>query len=328
MTEPQHQPVTPPAERRGRDRLNKGVAVGARVCWWLVIALILLDLVLNRPGGWWLPFVPAAVAIALDLLRSRFDTAGHRDAGTPAAVLVDAPVSGRWLAHNSPADKVPSHGTHQLAQSYAIDIVAAPADGPESPAFRWVWPPVRRSSAFPAFGAPLLAVADGTVVRARDGQRDHLSRNSLPMVVYLMLVEAFVRSLRGPWGITGNHVVLDLGNGTYALYAHVKRGSLTVGDGDRVRAGQTIGACGNSGNSTEPHVHFQLMDGPDPETARGIPFRWRGVGLPENKEIFTAPEPGTGPEPAAASPAEPVPPHHGTESASADTAPVAAADKP
>ncbi|QDY81052.1 M23 family metallopeptidase [Streptomyces qinzhouensis] len=261
----------------------------------MVIVLIALDLL--GPGAGWPPLLAGVAAIALDLVRSRLQNTEHRKTEPPAAVTVGAPVTGRWLAHNSPADKVPSHGTHQLGQSYAIDIVAAPADGPESPAFRWVWPPVRRSSAFPAFGAPLLAVADGTVVRARDGQRDHLSRNSLPMIVYLMVVEAFVRSLRGPWGITGNHLVLDLGDGTYALYAHVRRGSLTVRDGDRVRAGQTVGTCGNSGNSTEPHVHFQLMDRPDPEIARGIPFRWRGMELPANGEKFTFPDPA--PNPAA-----------------------------
>lgn len=71
------------------------------------------------------------------------------------------------------------------------------------------------------------------------------------------------------------------------MYAHLRRGSLTVKPGDRVRAGQQIARCGNSGNRTEPHLHFQLTDGPDLNSARGLPFRRRNVGLPADGETFT-----------------------------------------
>ena len=89
---------------------------------------------------------------------------------------------------NSPATKVPSHGTHAYGQTYAIDIVAEPAaSGNSRPAFAKLWPVVRRSRAFPAYDEPLFAVADATVVHACDWMRDHLSRNSLPAIAYLML---------------------------------------------------------------------------------------------------------------------------------------------
>lgn len=267
-----------------------------RCCIVAFIALVVVATLTGLPLAWvWLP---AALAVAIALGMSR--KARAEQAGRPPAVEVDAPVTGRWSALNSPADKVPSHGTHGYGQTYAIDIVAEPEGLPETkdasrpgsrPAFRWLWPVVRSSRDFPAFGAPLLAVADATVVRATDGQRDHLSRNSLPALVYLMLVEAAVREMAGATRITGNHIVLDLGDGTYAMYAHLQRGSLAVREGDRVRAGQQLARCGNSGNSTEPHVHFQLMDGPDLDTARGIPFRWRGIGVPRNGEPFTVGEP-------------------------------------
>lgn len=103
-----------------------------------------------------------------------------------------------------------------------------------------------------------------------------------------MLIEASVRDVLGPGGVVGNHLVLDLGDGTYAMYAHLRRGSLRVRVGEEVRAGQMLAECGNSGNSTEPHVHFQLMDDPDLDVAVGIPFTWRGIGLPANGEAFTA----------------------------------------
>lgn len=220
------------------------------------------------------------------------------------------PVAGRWSAINSPADRVPSHGVHTYGQTYAIDIVAekqerqerqagqegqggqdaegAAEGAAERPAFAWLWPLARRPEAFPAFGAPLFAVADAKVVTAVDTQRDHLSRNSLLGLAYLLLAEGELRGLAGAHRVFGNRVVLDLGDGTYAAYAHVRRGSLQVRTGDTVRAGQRIARCGNSGNSTEPHVHFQLMDHPDLDRARGIPFRWRGIGVPANGEAFTA----------------------------------------
>lgn len=201
-------------------------------------------------------------------------------------VEVEPPVVGRWSALNSPADKVPSHGTHALGQSYAIDITSEGEGEGARPGPVLLWPFGRRPEAYPAFGAPLFAPADATVVGADDAQRDHLTRTSLPGVLYLLVVESVARSLGGARRVTGNHLVLDLGDGVYAMYAHLRQGSLKVRPGDRVTAGQTLAACGNSGNSSEPHLHFQLMDAPDPKVARGIPFRWRGVGVPANREVF------------------------------------------
>ncbi|MFF5934825.1 M23 family metallopeptidase [Streptomyces sp. NPDC012508] len=254
---------------------------------WLVFVVQALGSVLVDPpypyGAGWLPAIAAAaLGITLSLTARRRMAAAPRD-----AVEVEPPVTGRWSALNSPADRTPSHGTHQLGQTYAIDIVEED-EVRHRPPFARLWPVSRPSEDFPAFDAPLLAVADATVVHAEDGQRDHRSRNSLPALVYLLLIESTVRSLAGARRVTGNHIVLDLGDGTYAMYAHLKRGSLTVRPGDRVAAGQELARCGNSGNSTEPHVHFQLMDGPDLDTARGVPFTWRGVGVPKSGETFLA----------------------------------------
>ncbi|MDP9844692.1 M23 family metallopeptidase [Streptosporangium lutulentum] len=232
---------------------------------------------------WW-GWIPLGLAVVLPIVLNRRPASP----GTPPAVEVDPPVTGRWSALNSPADKVPSHGTRVYGQAYAIDITAEP-EGRARPGFGW-WPVVRRNRDFPAFGAPLLAVADATVVRAVDRNRDHLSRNSFPALLYL-LVEGMFREMGGPGQVVGNHVVIDLGEGTYAMYAHLQRGSLAVREGDRVRAGQLLARCGNSGNSTEPHVHFQLMDNPDLDVAHGVPFSWRGVGVPGNGEVFSVDEP-------------------------------------
>ncbi|MFD8476001.1 M23 family metallopeptidase [Streptomyces globisporus] len=272
------------------------VPVAMRLSWLVLFALMIGEFVTDLPGpGWATTFLPAMVVLALMVATTALQARAAEPRGEPGPpVEVDPPVTGRWSALNSPADKVPSHGTHVYGQTYAIDIVADPetAEGepPARPAFRWFWPLFRRNHAFPAFGAPLLAVADATVVRASDGQRDHLSRNSLLGLVYLMLIEGNIRSIAGARRVIGNHVILDLGDGTYAAYAHVRRGSLRVKAGDTVRAGQRIGSVGNSGNSSEPHLHVHLMDSPDLDDARGVPFTWRGVGVPANGETFTAEE--------------------------------------
>ncbi|MCL6293061.1 MULTISPECIES: M23 family metallopeptidase [Streptomyces] len=276
--------------------VRTAVPIAMRLSWLVLFALMIGEFVTDLPGpGWATTFLPAMVVLALMVATTTLQARAAAPRGEPRPpVEVGPPVTGRWTALNSPADKVPSHGTHVYGQTYAIDIVADPEAGegepPARPAFRWLWPFFRRNRAFPAFGAPLLAVADATVVRASDGRRDHLSRTSLPALLYLMLIEGNVRSIIGVHRIIGNHVILDLGDSTYAVYAHLQRGSLRVRPGDRVRAGQRLGRVGNSGNTTEPHLHFHLMDGPDPDSARGVPFTWRGVGVPANGETFTVGE--------------------------------------
>ncbi|MFE5892429.1 M23 family metallopeptidase [Streptomyces sp. NPDC056462] len=247
--------------------------------------------------GWgypvWWDFLPLVLAYVVVTVVNRWGGAPDSSRRATEPLEVAPPVTGRWSALNSPADRTPSHGVHAHGQTYAIDILAEPEPGGR-PGFHWLWPIARRPQDFPAFEAPILAVADATVVRAVDGQRDHLSRNSLAGLLYLMLIEGSVREMAGLRRILGNHLILDLGNGTYAAYAHLRRGSLTVREGDRVHAGQVIARCGNSGNSSEPHLHFQLMDGPDPDSARGVPFRWRGVGVPGNQEVFEVVRPVVG----------------------------------
>jgi hypothetical protein len=98
------------------------------------------------------------------------------------------------------------------------------------------------------FGAPIYAVADGMVVTAVDGRRD-ITPFANPL-------------LNGPEDFAGNSVVLKIAPDQYAVYFHLKRGSVRVRVGQRVRGGQQIASLGNSGNSTAPHLHFGIQDGP------------------------------------------------------------------
>lgn len=265
-----------------------------------VAVVVLLAVALTR----WAPFPPelatlrSAVAIGalvvgpLAILLGIF---GPRLLPEPPARVVHAPVAGRWLALNSPATKVPSHGVRAYGQAYAIDLVAEPDDVPR-PEFGsgggW-----RDAHDYPAFGAPVLAMIDGTVVAASDGRRDHRARSNMLSVLYLMVLEAPVRQLGGSGFIVGNHVTIRGDDGVFALVAHLQQGSVAVRVGERVTAGQQIARCGNSGNSTEPHVHAQLMDRANPVVAQGVPMAFARIrvddaapadGLPADGEHLAA----------------------------------------
>ncbi len=112
-----------------------------------------------------------------------------------------------------------------------------------------------------AWGKEVLAPTAGVVVQATDGVRDNRPRVQ-------------VENRKDP---AGNHVVLDLGNGEYALLAHMQKGSVRIRVGERVRSGDVLGRTGNSGNSSEPHLHFHVQDRPGLfGRARGFPVSFVG----------------------------------------------------
>jgi hypothetical protein len=117
-----------------------------------------------------------------------------------------------------------------------------------------------RNENFYAQSADAIAVADGIVVATKD---------SIPENVPGPTSRAVPITLET---VGGNFVILDIGGGRYAFYAHLRPGSLRVRTGDRARRGQVLGLVGNSGNSTEPHLHFHLADGSTPLGAEGIPY--------------------------------------------------------
>jgi len=91
----------------------------------------------------------------------------------------------------------------------------------------------------------------------------------------------------------GNHVILDLGDGNYALYAHMKPGSVRVHAGETVTPGRVVGLVGNSGNTIAPHLHFQLMDRPSSLGANGLPYEinsFEVIGKTPGTEAFDAAE--------------------------------------
>lgn len=191
-------------------------------------------------------------------------------------MVLALPFTGRWLVQNSPARRVPSHGTDLWGERYAIDFVGV--DDRHRTADRNDWrtlfatePPDR----FFSFGRPVLAPAAGTVVHVHDGEADHAARRS-PLVLVPYALGQADRLRHGSAAIAGNHLVMRLRDGgAHVVLVHLRAGSFRVAVGDHVVTGQPLAECGSSGNSTQPHLHLQVMDGPDPLTAQGVPMAFR-----------------------------------------------------
>jgi hypothetical protein len=114
-----------------------------------------------------------------------------------------------------------------------------------------------------AHGKPLLAVADAVVVAATDGLPDNPPGHGADFHPAMPITFD---------NAGGNHVVLDLGNGQYGHYFHMRSGSLRVKTGDHVRRGQVIGAIGSSGDAREPHVHLEITNAIELFGGEGIPY--------------------------------------------------------
>jgi len=185
------------------------------------------------------------------------------------SVLIGPPLRGGvWLTGNGPAEAsghrralIPVGGVPAIAQRFAIDYVRV---GDDNKTFTG---DQLRNESYRAEGNDALAVANGTVVAVKDGIPENVPGvNSRAVPITLETVG-------------GNHVIIDIGGGRYAFYAHLKPGSPRVKVGDRVTRGQVIGLVGNSGNSTEPHLHFHISDGNSPLGSEGIPYRYESFEI-------------------------------------------------
>ena len=129
---------------------------------------------------------------------------------------------------------------------------------------------------FVAFGAPILAPITGRVAAVHDGAPDHEARRSPFALTAYAIGQASRYRRGGAVGVAGNHIVIEIApGGPFVALVHLRCGSLRVAVGDPVRTGQQLAECGNSGNSTQPHVHVQAMDGLEMTSARGLPIVFR-----------------------------------------------------
>jgi hypothetical protein len=189
---------------------------------------------------------------------------------------IGPPLKGAgWMAANGPGDRsghrralIPVAGHAWIAQRYAIDWVRVDGEGKTFSGDQ------KSNASYRAYGAEAIAVAPGTVVEVKDGIPENVPGDrAVPIDLET---------------VTGNHVVIDLGNNRRALYAHFQPGSLKVKKGDRVKRGQVLGLVGNSGNSTQPHLHFHVATGPGLLDAEGVPYQYESFTA--KKDPKSAPE--------------------------------------
>ena len=189
------------------------------------------------------------------------DTPATQVDRNPVAVIA-APLTGDdWQAGNGPSNTsahrralIPIDGRAYISQRFAIDWVELYPDGKT-----YKGDPADNKN-YRAYGHEILAVADGTVTETKDGiPQNTPGAASLAIPITLETVG-------------GNHVIVDIGNGLYAFYAHMQPGSLRVKVGDKVRRGQVLGLLGNTGNSSEPHLHFDICNASSMLGCEGLPY--------------------------------------------------------
>jgi murein DD-endopeptidase MepM/ murein hydrolase activator NlpD len=186
-----------------------------------------------------------------------------------------APVDGRWFVFAS--GDAAQHHRWVVSSEYALDLAQL---GPE---MRSHTGNGTRLNQYRTFGLPIRAAADGVVVAMRNDIIDNegmLRQPGESLEAFEARVAEGQQAILladGFEGAAGNYVLIAHEGGEHTLYAHMRRGSVRVRVGQRVAAGAQIGEAGSSGNSTEPHLHFQVIDGPDLNSARGLPVVFEGL---------------------------------------------------
>jgi murein DD-endopeptidase MepM/ murein hydrolase activator NlpD len=196
---------------------------------------------------------------------------------TPPQARYIFPMAGRLYVQAGPSP----HTHHRWAppEAFAYDIVRL-ADGATTHGGDGT-----KFTDYAVYGASIRAAAEGEVVAVVSDQIEDPAQFRRPdetAEAYFGRVQAWQAEgmAKGSAFLAGNYVVIRHPWGEYSLYAHMKPGSARVKPGQTVKAGEVIGQVGSSGSSTEPHLHFQVCDGPGPIDCAGVPVAFTGVEVP------------------------------------------------
>jgi hypothetical protein len=206
-------------------------------------------------------------------------TVARMDVSHRAPLVLGPPLAGKgWVAVNGCCNSEIIHrGSVQSvngglfdSQRFAIDWMRLNTAG------ELVHGDPTVATNYPDYGASVLAVADGTVVDTLNNLPDQ-TPGGLPDPGGFNSVEE----------VDGNHVVLDVGHGKFVFYAHLRKGSVVVHEGQHVRRGQILAQLGNTGNTSAPHLHVHVMDGISALGSDGLPYAIDRFGLAGQIDIAT-----------------------------------------
>jgi hypothetical protein len=187
---------------------------------------------------------------------------------TSGPITIGPPLRGNnWIALNGCCEPgwphrsspLPLNGNLVGSQLFAIDWKQTNDQG------AFYTGDKTKNESYVDYGSEVLAVADGTVTAILDGQNAN-APGVLPAEDPVLGPKLTVDN------VDGNHIVLNIGNGAYAFYAHLLKDSLRVKVGDKVTKGQVIAKLGNTGNANASHLHFQVMNGPSAIASPSIPY--------------------------------------------------------
>jgi peptidase M23-like protein len=191
-----------------------------------------------------------------------------------SVVEYNFPLRGTWYIGAS--GTFHSHHRWAAMEEFALDIVQL---GNSSRTYKTKG---LSSQDYFAFGQDVVAVADGTVVAVVDQYEDDdtkLKQENETYEQYDQRIQSFQMEglQKDPYSVAGNYIVIRHNDSEYSMYAHLKKGSVKIKKDDVVKHGQVIASVGNTGSSTEPHLHFQLQDGTDPLHSRALPVRFKNA---------------------------------------------------
>lgn len=195
-------------------------------------------------------------------------------------LTISMPVHGIWITPNTPGSKVPSHGTSDFGESYAIDFVMInDAKGIKKPykssIIKYIISGVPLSD-FYGWGQTVYSPTNGKIIAIENNIPERQIVNPFTDLQYMRkATKEYISFRKFPEKIAGNYVLLEISKSQYALLAHLVKGSIIVKPGESVEIGQALGKLGHSGNSTMPHLHMQFMNSVDFNNAEGIPFKIR-----------------------------------------------------